>query len=191
MFTRRLLINIWHFFDPFYYLFTRLEQIIPDPEAGSTFRVRLTRYRGKDVVLSDGTKVCKNDIMLKIHLHNVKIMKDCLDIKSELTKGREVFKRVKNSMPHLAAFIENHPQEAQIKGILGITMINKGFLSLGFECVYPTSKLYSIYKKITHIPILLLANSVSIAKLKTHKTIYLMMSKDKLFNFYQEVSNKT
>ncbi|WP_050615099.1 YkoP family protein [Bacillus testis] len=192
MVIRRLFIHIWHILDPVYSSFTRLQPIIAKTEKGATFRVRLTKYRGKDIVLSDGTKVCKNDMMLKIHLYNVKIMRDCMYIKNELTKGRAIFKRVKNAMPHLAEYIQNHPQEAKIKGIVGITMINKGFLPLGFECVYPTSKFYAIYKKATHIPIFLLSNaSFSRGKLNKHQTVYLMMSKDKLLHFYGRANNNT
>lgn len=186
MFVRDLFLKVWNLVDPIYCSFTRLQLIIPNRKEDAVFRVRLTKYKGNDVILSDGTKINKNDLMLKIHLYNVRLLRDYSHYKNELTKGIEVFRRTKDSMPYLAEYIQSHPKETVIKGIIGITMINKGFRTLGFECTHPKSKIYSLYKKITHIPIYLLSHSrFSSAKLKKHHTVYLMMSKGKLYNLYK------
>ncbi|MFS0780257.1 YkoP family protein [Bacillus sp. 1P06AnD] len=185
MLARGLFLKLWHVLDPVYCSFTRL-QFVPASKKDVVLRVRLTRYKGMGTVLADGTAIRKNDLMVKIHLHNIKLLRECLHIKSELARGRAIFRKVKESMPHLTAFIDNHPDGAKIKGIIGITLINKGFLPLGFECILPESKLYTWYKKMTHIPIHLLSCSVfSIEKLKKHHTVYLMMSKQKLFDLYK------
>ncbi|WP_141430416.1 YkoP family protein [Bacillus sp. 03113] len=186
MLVRLVILNIWKYLDPIYFSFTRLQYLCPDRKGEGVFRVRLTKYKGKEVLLSDGIMICKNDLLLKIHLHNVRLMQDFSYIKNELSKGRGVFRRVMNSMPLLAEFIDNHPEKSKIKGIIGITLINKGFRPLGFECVLPESKLYSWFKKTSQIPIYLLTCSkISIAHIKKHHPVYLMMSKERLMEKYK------
>ena len=180
------LLTIWRYVDPLYFALTRLEYPCSDRKRG-VFRVRLTRYKGKDVVLSDGIIICKNDLLLKIHLHNVKLAYDLSSIKNEISKGRSIFRQVLESMPLLTTFILNHPEESKIKGIIGITIINKGFGPLGFDCIPPENKLYLWLKKTTQIPIYLLScPRVSRRRIKKQHPVYLMMSKEKLIEKYKK-----
>ncbi len=186
MLVRSVLLSIWKCLDLIYFSLNRLQYLSPDRKGKGVFRVRLTRYKGKDVELSDGIMICKNDLLLKIHLHNVRLLQDFSYIKNELSKGRGVFRQVMDSMPLLAVFIHNHPEEARIKGIIGITLINKGFRPLGFECVQPDNKLYSWFKKTSQIPIYLLSCSkVSVENIKKLHPVYLIMSKEKLMEKYK------
>jgi hypothetical protein len=183
---RPFFLTIWRYIDPIYFALTRLEYPCSDRKKEGVFRVRLTRYKGKDVVLSDGTAISKNDLLLKIHLHNVKLLRNLSGIKNELSKGKAIFQQILDSMPLLTAFILNHPEAGRIKGIIGITLIDKGFERLGFECFLPESKLYSWYKKTLQIPIYLLSCSkISLRNIKKHHPVYLMMSKEKLFETYK------
>lgn len=186
MSLRLVLLSIWKFFDPYYFSLTRLQYLCPNRKGEGVFRVRLTKYKGNDIILSDGILISKNDLMIKIHLHNVRLLHEFYSIKNEVLKGRRVFKQVMESMPLLAEFVFNHPEKNRIKGIIGITLINKGFKTLGFECIQPKNKLYSLYKKTSHLPIYLLSSSrFSLANLKKHHPIYLMMSKEMLMKNYK------
>lgn len=186
MLVRWVLLFIWKCLDPIYFSLTRLQYLSSNRKGEGVFRVRLTKYKGRDVVLSDGTMICKNDLLLKIHLHNVRLLHDFSYINNELSKGRGIFRRIMDSMPLLTSFILNHPEEARIKGIIGITLINKGFRQLGFECVLPENKVYSWFKKTLQIPIYLLSCSrVSVANIQKHHPVYLMMSKEKLMEKYK------
>lgn len=158
MLLRPICLTIWKYLDPVYFSFTRLQYICPEKEEG-IFRVRLTRYKGRTVALGDGTVIGKNDILLKIHFHNVKLLQDLDKTNNELSKGKVIFRQVMKSMPHLATFIVNHPEQAKIKGIIGMTLIDNGFTQLGFECALPKNKLYSSLKKLSQLPILLLSCS--------------------------------
>lgn len=188
MVIRLICLSIWKWLDPVYFSFTRLQYPCPDRKEDGVFRVRLTRYKGKDVVLSDGVLICKNDLLLKIHLHNVRLLQDFSYNMNELSKGKGIFKLVTNSMPQLVTFILNHPEEARIKGIIGITHINKGFSPLGFECVLPENKFYSWFKKLQQLPIYLLSCSkISVVNIKKHHPVYLMMSTEKLLERYKQL----
>lgn len=184
MLLRPFLLTIWRYVDPLYFALTRLQYPCQDQKEG-VFRVRLTRYKGKDVVLSDGIIICKNDVLLKIHFHNARLLQELSNINHELSKGRAIFKQVLQSMPHLTTYILNHPEKAKIKGIIGITLINKGFAPLGFECFLPENKFYLWFKKTTQIPIYLLSCSkLSVRNIKKHQPVYLIMSKEKLLEKY-------
>ena len=185
MLIRFIFLSFWRYIDPIYFSLTRLQYPCSD-QGNGIFRVRLTRYKGKNVMLSDGSEICKNDLLVKIHLHNIKVIKDCTHMKNELLKGKAVFKMVLDSMPQLASYIYNHPSEEKIKGIIGITLINRGYKRLGFECIRPESKLYKQFKKISQLFIYVLSHSTfSVKNIKKHHPVYLMMSKEKLMEKYK------
>jgi hypothetical protein len=184
--VRAYVLSLWLIFDPIYYALTRLtyleekESVIP-----CAFRVRVTKYKGRQIILSDGTIINKNDKLIKIHLHNVRLLKEMKDISNEYKRARYIYSRVRESMPQLATYILNHNDCDNIKGIIGITMLNKGTKRLGFE-VYPIkNKLYRSIKKLTVLPIHILSCKHSLLKINQQKVPdYLMMSKDQLTKRY-------
>ncbi|EIJ78107.1 hypothetical protein PB1_11124 [Bacillus methanolicus PB1] len=186
---RLSILSIWKIVDPIYFLFTRLQYIESSANKKAIFRVRLTKYKGKDVILSDGTTICKNDVLLKIHIHNVKLLSELLRMENHVIRARYLYKMVLNSMPLLAEYIHNHPEEQKIKGVIGITMINKGVRQLGFECFSPQNIFYKICKKTSLLPIFFLStSSFSFSNVKKHHLVYLMMSKEKLLKKYRKAT---
>nr|WP_097157970.1 hypothetical protein [Bacillus oleivorans] len=182
---RLYFISLWSIVDPIYYYFTRLRYL--DSPAGSPpiFRVRLTKYKGRNVVLSDGTAINRNDILVKIHLHNVRLLKDLNEIHNDVKKSVILYHKVKQSLPYLSRYIERHGKKSEIKGIIGITFINKGIKRLGFEQVEILNPFYKWYKLMTLYPIHLISGSHS--SLKGNKKpcpSYLFMSKDGLISKY-------
>lgn len=185
MSMRTFFLKTWNALDPIYSAFIRLQPLVPASQEDIIFRIRLTKFNGKNVLLSDGTEIHKNDVLIKIHLYNIKLLYNHSHIKNELVKGKMMYKKARHSMPYLADFIKNHPKESEIKGIIGITTINNGFHLLGFESHYPSNKLYAYFKKIFQMPIYLLSNSKqSMVDFKKRKTAYLLMSKEQLYKKY-------
>ncbi|MGE8203476.1 YkoP family protein [Heyndrickxia sp. NPDC080065] len=185
MFIRYSIISIWTFIDPFYHLIRRLKYIGSFHNKKAIFRVKLTKYKGKDFLLTDGTLITKNDCLLKIHLHNVRILREVISINHPVQRTRAIYKMVEQSMPLLAKFIEDHKRADNIKGVIGITMLNKGVKKLGFEQMYPESGIYTQFKRITQMPIFLLSTtSLSFRRIKNQKPTYLFMSKSQLFEKY-------
>ncbi|MCM3568944.1 YkoP family protein [Neobacillus mesonae] len=159
MTIRLAIIWLWKLLDPIFYLCSRLHYINDEKNNRSIFRVRLTRYKGKPIVLSDGTEIERNDLLLKIHLHNVRLLFESLKIKNDLKKSRHTYKLVFHSMPALTSYLRDHPQEAKIKAVIGITTLNRGVQSLGFECFSPNSFWYCFLKKLGQLPIFLLSGT--------------------------------
>jgi hypothetical protein len=181
---RDYFISIWGLIDPLYYHCTRLTNL-PTKE-DNIFRVRLTKYKGRNMVLSDGTQINKNDTLVKIHLHNVRLLKEIKNMNSELKKAKMIFNYVKRSLPGIDLYIQNHPHSSEIKGIIGITTLNKGSERLGFEVFEIAHPIYKWFKQIAFLPIdIISSQNTFLHVLKTHKPSYLLMSTDKLSNMYR------
>ncbi|MRX73291.1 hypothetical protein GJU40_14175 [Bacillus lacus] len=185
MVFRYCIISLWNFIDPVYYFFSSLICLSGGDGEGSVFRVRLTRYKGVPVTLSDGTSIKRGDMLLKIHLHNVRLLTQSLHLQSDIRRGRTIYKSVRNSMPQLSKFLLEHEKAEEIKGIIGITMIKKGYEQLGFECQKPRSFLYKVFKKTTQFPIYFLSSpGADLSGIYKQVPVYLLMSKEKLISLY-------
>lgn len=175
--------HTWTLLDQLYYLCTRLEYV---NKQENIFRVRPMKYRGKDLHLSDGTLLKGKDLVLKIHLHNCLLMKELQGMEGQIRRALYVYDRVRESLPGLAQFIENHPNQKQIKGILGITLLHRGIHRLGFDAVEIPNPFYAKLKQAYLTPMFLFLhprNSTSQEKDKLTPK-FLAMSKDKLLQTY-------
>ncbi|WP_047984521.1 YkoP family protein [Ornithinibacillus californiensis] len=173
------LLGAWNVFDPVYYSFTRLRYVRDQEQKPTLFRVRLTRYKGRSTILKDGTIIHKNDLLIKIHLHNVKIMNELYAVTSDTKRAVYIYHMVKRAMPVLAEYVRKHPRYGEIKGIIGITTLHKGSTRLGFDNVSIHNALYRSYKRLTFTPINYIASSSM-----HHEPVYLFMSKDELVKRY-------
>ena len=183
---RNWFLSIWYLLDPLYYSFTRLTYIKDECNQNVIFRVRITKYKGREITLSDGTTIKRNDKLLKIHLHNVKLLKELHHVTCEVKRGRYIFQSVLESLPALALFLQNHPQKDELKGIIGITSLHRGCQRLGFETHDLKSKAYLKYKQITFLLISFISSSAfSLKSLKKQNPKYLVMSKDLLCDRYK------
>ncbi|MFC4557504.1 hypothetical protein ACFO3D_04695 [Virgibacillus kekensis] len=176
---KNYLLGAWNAIDPIYYGISRLHYV-PDQEDNNTlFRVRLTRYKGYSVVLSDGTVISKDDLLIKLHLHNVRMISELAAVESDIKKAVLIYHRVRDGLPGLAKFLASHDRGNEIKGVIGITTLCRGAERLGFEKVTIRSRPYSLYKKMTLLPIKHIANT----KLDLDPA-YLFMSKQQLLSKY-------
>lgn len=180
---RKYCLSAWNFIDPIYFQFTRLKYIQKECGKKSILRVRLTKYKGRDIVLSDGTSINKNDVLVKIHLHNVKLLQQMEWCDSEIRKAFLIYQGVKESLPSVIRYIQSQENADQIKGLIGITMLYKGCKKLGFEPHPIVSPLYKDFKKVSLLPIYLLSSTNSLRK-EVPSPMYLFMSKDALFSCY-------
>lgn len=181
--ARQYALAVWGALDPIYYACSRLEYVENKRDGcRPIFRVRITKYKGREIVLSDGTKIQKNDLLLKIHLHNVRLIRELLCLNSEIKKGRYIFEQVKAGLPHIANYVRNHEQFSEIKGIIGITMLNKGCERLGFETFSIVNPFYKWFKTAVMMPIIVVSQFRFSAFRRPPK--YLFMSKDKLLTLY-------
>lgn len=181
---RRLICYIWSMLDPLYLFCTKLECLPHSDGRPTVFRVRLTRYKGRTITLSDGTEICKNDLLIKIHLHNVRLLQEMLGLDEPVKKAFLLYRRVQESLPDLASYVTRHQQAEQIKGVLGITMLNTGYRRLGFESVPFTSRLYVWFKRVGQFPLHMLFRPESIRLHIMPTPHYLFISKHRICELY-------
>lgn len=91
---------------------------------------------------------------------------------------------MQHSLPAVELYIRQHPHADQIKGIIGITLLNKGCERLGFEVRDPSNPLYLWFKWLAFMPIEFLSNRRLLSKNRMPK--YLFMSTKKLENLYKK-----
>lgn len=182
---RGFIFSFWQKIDPIYYSCTRLKYV--SDKGDNIFRIRLTKYKGRNIVLSDGTRINKNDTLVKIHLHNVRLLMEMKEIKSELRKAKIIYRHVQNSLPGLEFYIRHHFSAHNVKGIIGITLLNKGCERLGFEIIEIINPVYKLYKTLSFLPIGVLSHeSVKLNDvLKKQRPNYLFMSTAKLSKLYR------
>ncbi|MBP1969400.1 hypothetical protein J2Z83_001504 [Virgibacillus natechei] len=164
--------------DPIYYTCSRLHYLPENEVANTLFRIRLTSYQGNEVRLHDGTIIHKNDLLIKIHLHNVRMLSELNRIESDMKKAVFIYHKVKRALPRLANYAIGHQKSSNIKGIIGITSLYKGANRLGFESFPIKNSYYRTYKRFTFFPIHYIANT------SQQDPVYLFMSKDALLNRY-------
>lgn len=166
--------------DSCYYYCSNLEFI---KEKENIFRVKVLNYKGKKLLLRDGTLIQPNDLLLKIHLHNSLLMNEIKDIKTETKRALYVFNRVKRSMPDLANYLFTHPNEKNIKGIIGITILSRGVQHLGFEVHDIKKPIYRRVKQLYMKPMHIFFNLLTGKLRKNNQPIpkYIVISKSNLF----------
>jgi len=178
---RSYFLFIWKLLDPLYYRFTRLKYIEKNSHNKGVFRVRLTKYKGQPIRLKDGTFIRKNDILLRIHLHNVRLLKELYNLESDLRKGLYLYNNIKNALPKLAEFVSSHKQSQRIKAIIGITMLYRGSERLGFEIHPILNRHYLRFKQVVQFPIYLLSRTPMNHRRKNKpQPKYLFMTKEVL-----------
>ncbi|MBP1155390.1 hypothetical protein ACVLD2_000698 [Paenibacillus sp. PvR052] len=60
---------------------------------------------------------------------------------------------IERSLPELALYVRSHSKCHEIKGIIGITMLNRGYDKLGFEAVQISFTWYRLLKWMSLKPI--------------------------------------
>ncbi|GAA0446570.1 hypothetical protein GCM10008983_25550 [Lentibacillus halophilus] len=174
---KHYLLNVWRIIDPIYYNFTKLEYVTDHRDNKTIFRVRLTKYKGSNIVLGDGTSILKNDLLLKIHLHNARMIRELKKANSEMNRAVLIYHMIRNDLQCLSRYVQTHNRHHDIKAIIGITMLCKGTGRLGFETAPIRNTCYRFLKKASFLPISFIANASS-----RNPPVYLFMSKNRLLN---------
>ncbi|MBP1933558.1 YkoP family protein [Ammoniphilus resinae] len=177
------ILPFWGIIDQIYFQFNRLQFI--DKDGGNVFRVRPICYRGETLILKDGTEIHSGDLLLKIHLYNYALMKEMVGMRSEIRRALFVYQMVENSMPGLAKYLHLHPRSEEIKGVIGITLLNRGVRHLGFDSIPIANDYYRRWKKSYMVPMYYICHGFH--KGNSNKKLdpkILVMSKNRLFESY-------
>jgi hypothetical protein len=91
------------------------------------FYIDIQKYKGKDIYLSDGSTISKNDKIIELHINNKKT--DNIK-KGELKKIRQI---INSEMKLLTSLISNNNDLKDIKAIYGRTVLYPLIAKKGFD----------------------------------------------------------
>ncbi|WP_226036871.1 YkoP family protein [Aquibacillus saliphilus] len=183
----RFLLPIWTKLDPIYFKVSRLSYPINKHTSDTILRVRVTKYKGRNITLMDGTSINTNDKLVKIHLHNVRLLNELKDVKSDIKKTRILYQYVKQSLPGLDEYIQKNSHGSDIKGVVGITSLTKCCERLGFEVIQISHPFYKKFKWVSFLLINILSHDkLSLQSVLKQSPNYLFLSKQKLTSLYRK-----
>ncbi|MDI4644969.1 YkoP family protein [Cohnella hashimotonis] len=97
-------------------------------------KLLVKRYSGEPIVCADGTRIETGDRIGELHLDNRRM----LELSGEVGSDRAALKTARlarASLRRIAEAMEVDPRLAQVKGVMGTTLLHRGLIhGLGFEC---------------------------------------------------------
>jgi hypothetical protein len=152
------------------------------------FRIVRKTYKGPPLQTRNGDWIQSGDIIIKIHLYNYALAKEVLKLNSDLSLGLYLKKYMHRSLIGLSHYIHQLPDHAQIKGIIGTSMLNRGAERFGF-CVHDVKQpVFFWFKGLMYRCIYLAVHPYGFRYLHKHgkrlKSKHLVMSLDELYDLY-------
>ncbi len=128
-FGKRLLVAVWMLWER---LFHRLFRLRPIGD-GTFFHYRITRYSGKELPLGNGDALKPGDRVMELHFDNRMLYRIGLTSKSGIHTALRMIRKMEEWLPEVAEHVERLPDRETIRGIYGITLINRGAEPFGFR----------------------------------------------------------
>lgn len=124
---RRQIVRLWNIWEAYYARSNAIRRVGPD----NIYRITTITYDGPDLIDKAGQVLARSgDLVGELHLNNYRIQTEETD-PARVAIG--VIRKIKNSLPGLAAYIEQHPEYAAIKVFVSITLLNRGISGFGFQ----------------------------------------------------------
>lgn len=142
---KRILVYGWMRWEKLFHVFFRVQTL----QGQSDFiGLRMTKYSGQTMNLSDGEQLRRGDEVAELHLNNELLYRYGRTSRSSLHLAIRLIREMDNAMPAVARFLLNHPDYAHVKGLYGITMINRGVSQFGFTVTSLPKGVFSWLTKI-------------------------------------------
>ncbi|MBE1443684.1 polysaccharide deacetylase family protein [Paenibacillus sp. OAS669] len=126
---KRLPLSLWLKWEGLYHSWFELEPVDPD---NRLLYYRVCTYHGKRIALPDGEEIRKGDRVIELHFNNEMMFRIAMDTRSMMQLAVQLVRAVQQIMPKMTERFMNDETTKDVKGIYGITMINRGPKQLGF-----------------------------------------------------------
>lgn len=134
-----MLDRLWRCYDKAYRWLHGVEDL-PSDERG-VVRIGVRRYRGRRVVLSDGTAVSAGDLVGTIHFNNESVAAIHKRTANPIRAGILILRAFEDSLETLAGLVETYLPYREVKAFTTTTIFHQGVERLGFEIFPPRSAL--------------------------------------------------
>lgn len=126
---KRMLVACWLGWDKLFHLMFRVKRTGAD----SIFHYRKRKYRGKTLELANGTTIETDDEVIELHLDNRMLVRLMMESRSMMHVAILLIREVEKGLPKLAEQLVGKDAFKQVRGLYGVTMINKGASQFGFD----------------------------------------------------------
>lgn len=94
---------------------------------------RVIRYHGQPVQLENGEIIQNGDELLEIHLNNALLFQLGSHSRSTMRWMVELIHALEDFLPVVAKIVMTQPRYRNVKGLYGVTLVNRGIKPFGFE----------------------------------------------------------
>ncbi|WP_020615810.1 polysaccharide deacetylase family protein [Paenibacillus daejeonensis] len=104
-------------------------------QGDAVFHYRIRKYHGPQLRLDDGETIRDGDEVVELHFDNRKLFETVASSGSVMRMAIYVVREVGKALPKLAAEMAGKPEFREVRGLYGISMINRGSQSFGFSTI--------------------------------------------------------
>lgn len=126
---KALLIYLWLKWEKLFQKLFRVDHI--DDEV-KLLALRVTKYHGKPIKLNDGATIYNGDKVAELHLNNLMLYEISTKVRTPIQLAVMLIHYVDRDMPKLTKFIQEQPAYRNVKGLYGVSIINRGTKKFGF-----------------------------------------------------------
>jgi hypothetical protein len=141
--VKQLALRIWGVWDIVYFHMNRMNYV---SKKNNVFRVIHKTYKGPPLITNSGEWIREGDKVLKIHLHNYRLARELMQYSSDVGFVFYLHRLITESMIGLSAYIQQLPEDQQIKAVIGTSMLHKGADRFGFY-VHDVESTFRLYLK--------------------------------------------
>lgn len=129
---KRAVVDLWMLWEK---CFQKLFHIRPIGSPNDIFHVRVRPYTGENIQLDDGEMIQPGDRIVELHFDNRQLYEMGMRSKTAMRTAIQLIRAVERMMPKLAETMLTRPEFDGVKGLYGITLINRGPEQLGFSVI--------------------------------------------------------
>jgi hypothetical protein len=131
-----VMLRLWGVWDWFYFCFNRMQYVSKED---NIFRIVRKKHTGPPLKTHSGEWIRPGDEIIKIHLYNYGLAKQVVQYHTEVSLALYLKKYMKESLVGLCEYINELPDNQNIKAIIGTSMLNRGADRLGF-CLHDVQR---------------------------------------------------
>lgn len=130
---KRILVRLWIAYER---ILLKVLQINPVDRSNPLLRLRVRPYHGNQpILLDDGTAIRKGDRIVELHLDNRQLFQLGALSSNSTQLAIQLIRGMQHLLPKVSERIQRDPAFRGVKGLYGISLMNRGPQQLGFTVV--------------------------------------------------------
>ncbi|WP_270164529.1 polysaccharide deacetylase family protein [Paenibacillus sp. SYP-B4298] len=166
--AKRLLIGLWLGWERLFHLLFRL---VPVKEGGGMFHYRIRTYHGQTLQLPEGQQIASNDKIVELHFDNKRLLEVMRTSKSLVQVAIIMIREVEKALPGMAQQLAARRELGEVRGIYGISMINRGSENFGFTVLDLPKGIFSRLTQVYLKLLLSVLHPTGLSRLKDKRSV--------------------